>query len=66
MEVTAALWLYILMRMFQVAISQSTIELHPWSLPEARYFFPLLIMMASLQILALWPRRLAIFCPEEI
>ena len=66
MAVTAALWLSMRIRMFQVEVSQSTMELQPWSLPDAKYRLPLLEIIASLQMLALWPRRFANFLPDVV
>lgn len=35
-EVTAAVWAWIFMRIVQVLVFQTTRLLQPWSLPEAR------------------------------
>lgn len=66
MAVTAALWLSMRILMFQVEVSQSTIELQPWSLPEAKNRLPLLVIIANLQMLALWPRKFATFLPDVV
>ena len=66
MAVTAAVFDWIFILIFHVLVSHSTMELQPQSLPDARYFLPLLFIIASVQILALCPLRFATLCPEGI
>jgi hypothetical protein len=64
--VTAALCYSSRVLMLQLFISQITIELHPWSLPDAKYFWPSKFKIAKEQMLALCPLKLVILEPFDI
>ncbi len=62
--VTAAEWPTTLDTIVHDLGSHKINDEHPWSLPEAKYFYPFVFLIVDKQqILELWPFKVAIFCP---